>query len=644
MPEVNPVFLSSVKIFADNKNLAKNYLSSSQPDIFENKASSGTQINDFYSKKNLSFLGCKVSLLDGGHHARDLKFFAKAINPNIDLEMLEVATNPKYPAAKQIKSLKEKLMQINARPEDKKPEYMAIPVICEVSLLNLSDQISAVTGKKINLTPENIKSHKESVVDFFKEISLNPDRHEKYIGYMDGSGQGFEHLHEVIKEINKAVAAGVKVFVPSGRPEYVSLKWLAGERNLKPELNNFIATGNDHNNAVNQMLSDIREKNWYSFNLLCLSDATKINVRDMEGKVHPFSAHDSFVEDGARGVFNFTPVRKDGDLFGFSFTDEKTVHYPREDYGNLPAVKNLTKYVGLPVNQVLATDAEHAEFKSSLMKSLILINNDKFANKLFRVEDIFSSAEMKEKKIKLKGDYVDCSLKLFFRTNKENKVIFPNCDCEKSGRPSVMSMAGSCFSVIQSISDRINKKFANQLFKNNEYDAAKNKALHYEIMLRNGLAEEFHNKALNIKKAQLGNNHQLLIEDYRDIGRLCEKKGNHHSAEGFYNEALRIAKLNYGQNHLKVADCYEKIAEVCNNQKKFLAAEGCYNKALRIYCYSSPTDKKIPQIFEKLGNICEKKGDILNKNVCYDSKSKIESGSVEGQKIIKNIAKEMKKS
>lgn len=410
--------------------------------------------NSHCNTNQQSFLGHKIDILDAGQHMSDLKYFAKTVIDDIKIQTINVETNPQNYLVKQMDSLKQKLVEINAQSKFKRPDYIAIPGSFKVPLLNLNDRINAICHQNIGLTPENIKDNKEALMEFLQIISENPHQHEEQISHMDPLKQGAEHVFAVIQEINKAIKKGIKVYIPSSHPQMGSIQWLAKDKGLKPELYHYLATGEDINGAVSSIQSELKNKNWYDFNLLVLSDAKSVNLQDINGNSHLYSAFDSCISEGARGVYNFSPIRKKEKLIGFSFLDEKTVHYPLKEYGRKDYVSNLTKFVGLPLDKVLASPAEHEKFIGYLHCNTKYNVND-FANKLFNVDKVFSPTEIDEKKIRLMGDYVDSSLNLFFRENKDGNVIFPNCESEQSGRPSVTSMTGSCFSIFNAIKKNI---------------------------------------------------------------------------------------------------------------------------------------------------------------------------------------------
>lgn len=102
-----------------------------------------------------AFTGNNVYMLDGGQHADDLYYFAKAIDKDFDLTIMPLELNPKDTRIKQLKSLKDNLEKINNLPKDKQPDYIAIPLGVHVSLQNLSNQMSKIFEQNIQLKPED---------------------------------------------------------------------------------------------------------------------------------------------------------------------------------------------------------------------------------------------------------------------------------------------------------------------------------------------------------------------------------------------------------------------------------------------------------------------------------------------------------
>lgn len=371
--------------------------------------------------KTVSFMGKTVHIVDGGAHADNMKHFASAINFNISVKMHDVETNPKDSNTKQLKSLEEQLKNLNGNP-NLKGEYIAIPAVASVALLNLQDQYNRVMGTNKTLTPQNIKANKTSLIEFLEKIYKNPEIYSKSIKYMDDIGQGKEYTYGVIQEINKLIDKGAKVYIPAGHPHDTTLKWMAAQRGLKPELYHFIATGEDKDHLIQDMSNDIKSKNWYDFNLLALSNANVVGLKDVSGeKDYFFAAYDSCITDGARGVYNFSPIRNEENdkLEGYSYTNTLYAEYPFEKFPANDEVANLVKFVGKDAEKVIASEDETLDFLIALENNE---DTDNYANKLYPVNEIFSKNEIIREKMALKGDYVDSSLKLFFRKNKGNKM------------------------------------------------------------------------------------------------------------------------------------------------------------------------------------------------------------------------------
>lgn len=487
------------------------------------------------SSKKISFMGYPVHIVDGSNHASNVSHFAKAVEKNMDIEMHNVEVNPKDRNVKQLKSLEHELHLLNKSKTLKKGDYVAVPALATVPLLNLKDQINSVTGQYLNLTHQTVKTNKAQILDFLKQIYYNPDRYRQNIDYMDPLHQGIEYTWGVINELNSLKEKGAKVYIPAGHPHDDTLKWMAGQRGLKPELYHFIATGEDINGVVDEMASEIKRNNWYDFNLLSLSEANVVTVKEADGaQDYMFAAYDTCITDGARGVYNFSPVRDKttNKVIGYSYTDTETNEYPFEEFPANDEIENLVKFVGKDIDEVLADKNE-----TELLK-----NNPESApdDKLYKVKDIFDEETIKAKKINIQGEYTDKSLKLFFRKNKDNKVIFPKCDCEGSGKPSVLSMWGSCFAVFNCIA-----------------------------------------KDIKYRESQKLKNNTLEIDDYEKLAQKDKEKGQYGGAEYFYGKILEIlySKNAPDDEKLKIL---EKMAFVLLKQDKFHETRNCYNTLINL--------------------------------------------------------------
>ena len=501
-----------------------------------------------------------VYLLDNGKHGDDVRNFAKTVLPkDAVLKQINVVPNSTEPDLKQVDGLLNVLKEINNLPKDLQPEYMIIPVLVGVPLLNLTDQMKAVTGKDIYLTPQNVKENKPQIIEFLKKISEEPEKYRKYIDYLDPLGLKVEYMYPLLQEIKKAVDNDIKVYVPAGHPEYQSIKYLTERDNLKPELYHYLSTGVDIDGKIKQTSDYIKKNNWYEFNLMELADAEIVKLLDADGKQHLYSSYDNLETKAKRGIYNLYPVRKDGKLEGFSFTDRITNQYP--DIRYMDKLASLTRFVGVKLQDVLANNDDVLELKKYL-KSGQKFAEGKFRNKLFPIEAIFSEEQIAGERLYLKGRFVDSSLKLFFDINDDNEVIFKNCNYERSQRPSVQSMFGACFSTCNAVADDI--KETDEIANSTEDFVYKNIIFSAKDAERSGnslRALNLYQTAQNYKKEQLllrnikKNDLPVLITDELNLAKTSASLFNFEKAEKHFRTALNIAMQNNSISDIIKENC-----------------------------------------------------------------------------------------
>ena len=497
----------------------------------------------------LNFKGVKIYIVDGGNHSTNLAHFAKAINKEIEPIIKDVKVLPEHPNVKYLKDLKNTLKEVGESCLKDNVGYIAIPASACVPLLNLQAQVNEVMDTNIELTPENIKTYKPLILDFFKKLYEDSIGYNRYIQYMDNINQGFKYVYPVIQEINK-LTKKAKVYVPSGHPFDQTMKWMAEKRNLKPELYNYIATGKDTNGVIQAMQKEIKDQNWYNFNLLTLSDAKIVTIKNKgNNRDYIFAGYDTCTTDGERGVYNFTPIRdQNNKLLGYSYTNETTVEYPYDEFPANDEVANLVKYVGRPIAKVLASREETRQYLNG-------IRNENTCSKLYHISDIFTPEEIESQKLNLKGNYVDSTKKLFFRHNDMGKVIFPYTDCEGSGKPSVLPMWGCCFSVMNAIKRDIEyDQQAPIIFK------------HYGNSYGSYL----------LKRDQVMNN-------IMDKAREARNFKQYQKAEDIYNRAIVVSKISekYGDPDITP---YLEQGDMFLETKQYRKASGCFNTAIVYLC------------------------------------------------------------
>lgn len=596
----------------------------------------GIKITPSSSRGIISFMGYPVHIVDGGNHATNVAHFAKAVEKEMDIEMHDVEVSPFDNNVKQLRSLEAELKKLNKSNTLKKGDYVAVPALASVPLLNLKDQIKSVTGRDIYLTAETVKANKQIIMEFLKKIYDNPDAYRTFINYMDTRQQGIEYTYGIIRELNSLKNKGAKVYIPAGHPHDDTLKWLAKERNLKPEFYNFIARGEDTDGKIKNLADEVKNKNWYTFNLLALSDAEVVTVKEAGGvKDYMFAAYDTCITDGARGVYNFSPVRKGDKIVGYSYTDTLTNQYPFEEFPANDEIANISKFVGKDIGEVLANEEETRSF---------LTNRSNASDKLYAVKDVFTQDEILKNKIALKGDYTDKSLKLFFRKNKDNKVIFPQCDCEGSGKPSVLSMWGSCFSVFNAIARDIRLRERKKFFTDNtELSSLQIKAEEDEKNRCFEGAEYFYNQILEILEIQNAGEEEKF-EYNNKLAAVLLKQKKYAPAKNILNKLIdfKAAELNRDCTTQYIKENNDNVIdEILKREKIKLFGDEYNNLVEKLPAYDSKANKiklQMAVYYSIIGDLCEKLQEDYPSRVCKWASAEILQSSSAGIKIIQRRA------
>lgn len=495
----------------------------------------------------INFGSYRIHIIDGGAHGEVMEHFARAIvrsvDDVVDVIMHKAETNPRYSGMKQMKSIKEKLTFLNEGGGAKAGDYVAVPCSAQVQLNLLSDLMEL---KPQSITPISVKHKKQQILEFLKNLS------GWKMTSMDPNGQGMEHVYGVIQQINELIKKGVNVYLPAGHPIEGALKAVAASHNGKDALYEHIYTGGKKNGfRISLFKDELLKDNIYKFNLLALSDAHVVNVKDLSGRNnHVFAAYDACVNDGARGVFNFYPVRnKEGEILGYSFTDKKTVQYPVEEYLANDEFANIAKFVGKPLGECTADGSI-----THMMKNMIKWDepHPSFPDVLYPVQLIYSAPRLKAEKLLEKGRYVDKSEQLFFDVNDCSEVIFRKCDCEGSGRPSVIPMWGSCFATINAI-----KRDIAAHFKQNK-------------------VQKFDHEILS----QIG---EVINKGY---DAFYDKQ--YKAAEFFFNKTIKLAR-DYDERKEPLdlsLNAHRYLLDVLLKQNKTREAEGVANGYINTQCKS----------------------------------------------------------
>ena len=607
---INPISsLWSVNKTVINKNYTQNPIlgNNNKQDVFvKSSEQSSMDVN------NIPFTGYNVFMVDGGNHAQFLKRFINAINcdANIKLYPAEHAPDAKY--NKYLKNIEDRLNYLNRYSLISKDSYVAIPVSVTVPLQNLAEQYKQVMGNFIHLTSETVQTQKSRIMNFLKVLYDEPDRYRRYIRYMDPENQGLEFTYGIIQEINKLNAK--KTYIPVAKPQEKNINWLAGHRGETPELENFLATGYDKDGKVDNMMQYLKKKEWYDFNLLALSNAEVVNIKKLNGTDHILSAYDTTIKDGARGVYNLSPIRENGKLIGYSFNDTVTNQYPYEEFPYNKEIEKISKFVGLSTDEAVATDAQTALFKQALEKGAV---NADFENKLYPVWKLFTEEELRNNKIYEKGDFVDSSLKNYFRRNGDYKIIYPKADAEASGRPSVMPLRSGEFAMFSALSRDVDNNRCYDLLKADN------------VNLMNGI------------NARIINAYSAL--EHKDYPKV----------EDYLIKAREYVDMMGGLDRTKLShmEVYKYLAEAKHHNGDYVGANGLYNSYLNNLCknyletpinetYDSidHAKKYIIETFRNLSDIAARRGEYFPSKYCNLAADEIEKGTKLGDEIIQRRA------
>ena len=106
-------------------------------------------------------------------------------------------------------------------------------------------------------------------------------------------------------------------------------------------------------------------------------------------------------------------------------------------------------------------------------------------------------------------------------------------------------------------------------------------------------ALSYHQKALKIRKEQLGDDDPAVANSYNNIGIIHSRLGEYKTAEGYYKKTIEIQTNSLGENHPKNASTYGNLGLNYNNMGDFEKAINAQNKSLEIakaaYGENNPT-------------------------------------------------------
>jgi tetratricopeptide (TPR) repeat protein len=123
-------------------------------------------------------------------------------------------------------------------------------------------------------------------------------------------------------------------------------------------------------------------------------------------------------------------------------------------------------------------------------------------------------------------------------------------------------------------------------------------------------AQEYHEKALAIRREALGENHPDVARSYYNLGIMCHHQGDEVTAQEYFEKATEIRLAVLGGNHVEVAISYHLLGIVCFSQGDYLNARGYLEKALAVRLAVLDEDHPdVVECYHDLGEVCESQGD-----------------------------------
>ena len=616
--KISPIssFLFSSRVNSPKKYAQNPMLSTSVSNDSFVKSNESLDVKSVNPMRTISFMGYKIHIVDIGKHADEMAHFAKLDAKGVDKVVLhrgEQSTNSMF--NKPLKNIEAQLKEINKYGLTDNNSFIAIPVKITVPLQNLAEQYKRVMGYYLHLKPHSTQTCKKNILNFLKELYENPDKHKKYIRYMDPNNQGIEYAYGIIQEINKLKCK--KAYVPADYPHKETLEWLAGTKGETPELDNYLATGYDKDGKVHNMLNYIKGKEWYDFNLLALSKADVVNLKKADGySDHIYSSYDTTVNDGARGAYNLSPVRENGKIVGYSYKDVVTNQYPVEQFPYNLEVADVARFVGKRVDEVVADDVTTHEFRMAMEEGR---DTSEFSEKLYPVWKVFNNDQLYGEKIFEKGDFVDSNLINYYRRNAHYEIIYPKADCENNGRPSVRGMWGSEYSMLNAMKRDISEQdFADSMIRDYHINfnaiAADSYRSAKEAFGANDYArsEKLLNEALeSINLAGFDSKNNNHIETYNLMGDVKTKLGNYDGASWYYNKAINALSKNVMER---------------------------YDVDPKVYHTTMDERVKIHDIFVKLADIAKIRGEGYPEQECLRAAGEVRGLTTLGSKVLERRA------
>jgi hypothetical protein len=374
------------------------------------------------------------------------------------------------------KALFQALHTIRTRIEAGSPvDYVMIPAGMFIPTAVINNLIQPT----IPLKGTTIKQNGAPLLTALTNALQSPEQYPEFHQYLKQNQDNitfkeFTYLPKIIKEINAIDALGTTVYGLSGNRHFTDIRSIK-DASLRPKLYHYLSKGGS-TLFLTKLLKKL-DTTWQQeeVNLLALSNAQFVKTIGVNNKPYLFTPKGDYITQQARGTYNFAPVRdpKTGEVKGYSFTDEQTVHIPKAEFWGagkafwgLPQNDHMASFLGRPLHKVLATESQHRTLARILAKPhpnwIDRWQQDRLNHKLFDMRQVLPAATIEERGLDLYARYVDATGTLSFNTNDRGEVYFPKASCEmdRNARPSVFPMHGSCFAMVTAVVNDIQRRMA----------------------------------------------------------------------------------------------------------------------------------------------------------------------------------------
>jgi len=154
-------------------------------------------------------------------------------------------------------------------------------------------------------------------------------------------------------------------------------------------------------------------------------------------------------------------------------------------------------------------------------------------------------------------------------------------------------------------------KVGNLLSRNGEYD----------------VAVAMHQKAISIRTALLGPDHEATASSFNNLGHVLQNKGDHRESLEAFTKALEKHDLLFGAQHEKTASSYNNIGTILANQGDYDGALEKFELALDIR--QSVLEKGHPDFaatYNNIGSLMKVKGEFDKALQAYQKGLSIQQG------------------